>query len=132
MSFLTAVLRFQLQANTARRTEFRSVEACEVSQWPRLHRRRDRLPPRVPDQGRMPSQRLETAHRRSQGLSVPRHPASEVELVISGLQTATKPLRSKTIEVARNYPGNPDRNCIDRNGSPRSQVPSARRWDITL
>ena len=38
--------------------------------------------------------------------------------MISGLQTATKPLRSKTIEVAHNYPGSPDRNCIDRNGSP--------------
>ena len=24
-------------ANTARRAEFRSVEACEVSQWPRVH-----------------------------------------------------------------------------------------------
>jgi hypothetical protein len=37
-----------------------------VSQRPRLHGRRDRLPPRVSDQGRMPSQRLETAHRHSQ------------------------------------------------------------------
>ena len=37
---------------TARRAEFRSVEAREVSQRPRLHRRRDRLPPRLPHQGR--------------------------------------------------------------------------------
>ena len=59
----------------------RSVEAREISQRPRFHRRRDRLPPRVPDQGRMSAHRPQAAHRHAQGVPVHRHAASEEELV---------------------------------------------------
>jgi len=41
-----------------------------------------------PDQGRMPSQRFETAHRHSQGVSVPGHAASEEELAARDSATA--------------------------------------------
>ena len=34
---------------------FNPAEACEVPERPGVHRRRDRLPAGVPDQGRMPA-----------------------------------------------------------------------------
>ena len=54
---------------------FDPAEAGEVPERPGVHRRRDRLPAGVPDQGRVPAERAEPAHRHSRGVPLPRYAA---------------------------------------------------------
>ena len=52
-------------AHASRRAEFRSVEAGAISERPGVHRRRDQLPPRVPDERRVPALRASNLTRTS-------------------------------------------------------------------
>src|SRR5262249_4902584 len=63
--------------HASRRAKFRSVEARKVSQRPGLHRRRDQLPHRLPDEKSVSAHGPQAPHRRSEGVPVPGHTAFE-------------------------------------------------------
>src|SRR5262245_28742927 len=63
--------------HASRRAKFRSVEARKVSQRPGLHRRRDQLPHRLPDEKSVSAHGPQAPHRRPEGVPVLGHAAFE-------------------------------------------------------
>ena len=59
---------------------FDPTRPAQVSQWPRLHRRRHQRPALVPLQGRYPARRPQAAHRHAAGVPLSRHAASGEKL----------------------------------------------------
>src|SRR5262245_31374985 len=85
--------------HASRRAKFRSVETRKISQRPGLHRRRDQLPHRLPDEKSVSAHGPQAPHRRPEGVPIPGHTACEkvagMKPVQRAAETVSEPPRAE-------------------------------------